>query len=276
MSTSSPPTPHPTLTPSDAQTLSLILNQPPTPAIAPALIDSTFPTPFPHLQARERTILAPLNVPHPSEAALHSASAKLTTLIQASPTYASAYNNRAQVTRLLYGSDLTSPALASSTIWDDLDAAIHYASPPEAAVVDPFTAKVLGAAYTQRGGLVLGIVVRSRSRSQHNQTKNEHQDQDQEERKCQERLLPAELRLKSREMLEGMANWDFEMGGRYGSLVGRAMARRTNVWGKACGAVVREAMGREMRGSCLDGGGEGRGGEGRGGMWLEGDGENDG
>ena len=63
-----------------------------------------------------------------------------------------------------------------------------------------------------------------------------------------EDLLPEELRGKRSGEVEEMASRDFEWGGRYGCEVGREMAVRTNVYQKACGGVVGEAMRGERMG----------------------------
>ena len=63
-----------------------------------------------------------------------------------------------------------------------------------------------------------------------------------------EDLLPEMLKGKKAGVLEEMASRDFEWGGRYGCVVGREMAVRTNVYQKACGIVVGEAMRGERMG----------------------------
>ena len=208
--------PSPTLSPNDSQTLSLLLDQPP--CTQSTLIDPTLPSPNPNLQAQERSILNPLNTAKPSTPTLTQAITELTSLINSNPTYASAYNNRAQALRLLHGDDLTHEDLAASTAWNDLCTAIFYASPSlseqqqsdkihstkeDVIKVSPFAAKVLGAAYTQRGRLLVKL-------SQRKEGKEDSWDG------VYEDLLPDVLKGKSAGVLEEMANRDFEWGGRYG------------------------------------------------------------
>lgn len=246
--------PSPTLSQHDTQTLSLLLNQPPH-IPSSTLIDPTLPSPNPQLQAHERTILHPLNTPSPSPQALTKAITELTSLIDANPTYASAYNNRAQALRLLHGDDLTRKELGASTVWMDLCEAIHYASPSSdepprgedggkaevISKVSPFAAKILGAAYTQRGRLLVKL-------SQRRKEEDEEKGNSLGEGGYDEALLPEMLRGKKAGCLEEMASRDFEWGGKYGCVVGAEMAVRTNFYQKACAGVVGEAMRGERMG----------------------------
>lgn len=43
---------------------------------------------------------------------------------------------------------------------------------------------------------------------------------------------------------------DFQQGGRYGNEIARQMAVKTNPYAKMCGAIVKEAMRKEMTGGC--------------------------
>ena len=63
-----------------------------------------------------------------------------------------------------------------------------------------------------------------------------------------EELLPEVLRGKKAGEVEEMASRDFVWGGRYGCEVGREMAVRTNVYQKACGGIVGQAMRGERMG----------------------------
>ncbi len=101
--------------------------------------------------------------------------------------------------------------------------------------VSSFAAKVLGAAYTQRGRLLVKL----------SQRKGEEEDRWDG---VYEDLLPDVLKGKRAGALEEMANGDFEWGGRYGCEVGREMAVRTNVYQKACGVIVGEAIRGEKMG----------------------------
>ena len=111
--------------------------------------------------------------------------------------------------------------------------------------VSPFAAKVLGAAYTQRGRLLVKL-------SQQRRREEEKEEGDSWEEGGYDDLLPEMLRGKKAGVLEEMASRDFEWGGRYGCVVGREMAVRTNAYQKACGMVVGEAM----RGERMGRGGE--------------------
>ena len=178
----------------------------------------------------------------------------LNKLIEDFPRYASAYNNRAQVRRLLLhrkrpvaGEDTdsahqeqhqlvpTSPSVR--TVESDLHSAITLASGggggganhPLATTplerVSPAQAKVLQSAYTQLATLYLAFYRAAQSADAEGQ-------------------CPA----MSMENWEERASHYFRLAGRYGSELGRAMAVRTNPYAKMCAGMVKEVMKREVQG----------------------------
>ena len=60
---------------------------------------------------------------------------------------------------------------------------------------------------------------------------------------------PDELMGKGPDELEEMASKDFAAGGRYGDERAKQMAVKTNPYAKMCGAIVKEAMKKEMAGA---------------------------
>ena len=94
---------------------------------------------------------------------------------------------------------------------------------------------MLGAAYTQRGRLLVKL-------SQRKGEEGDGWDGGYED------LLPDVLKGRRVGVLEEMASRDFEWGGRYGCEVAREMAVRTNVYQKACGVIVGEAIRGERMG----------------------------
>jgi hypothetical protein len=48
--------------------------------------------------------------------------------------------------------------------------------------------------------------------------------------------------------LEEMASHDFFLGGRYGNKAAQQLAVQTNPYAKMCGAIVKEAMRKEVEG----------------------------
>jgi len=201
-----------------------------------AHIDSTLPVlPFryyttetiTYLQNREFAYLLPLEVSSPSPTAIGLALEDFNVLIAQEPRYASAYNNRAQVLRLLHGDDLYAPGLRDSNVLQDLQTAVNLASPASPTCsVSPFQAKVLASAHTQYGYLLFQAANSSASAKQTGG--------------------PSEIAGRSSEVLEEMASAQFAMGGRYGNKLAKEMAVRTNPYAKMCGGIVREAMRKEV------------------------------
>ena len=210
---------------------------PPLPQLSPAIL--------PTLQARELSIIRPLDNTFHSPSDIQSAIASLTNLITEYPQYACAYNNRAQATRLLLGDDLRDEDLFKSTLWTDLGKAIELASSPSSsAAVSPLQAKVLASAHTHRGYLTWRLAKSADSSSSTFDPQYNTQRQGQEKP-----ALPRQLQNKSKEKLEETASRDFELGGKYGNDAAREMATRTNPYAKLCGDIVKEAMRGEMGGA---------------------------
>jgi hypothetical protein len=150
----------------------------------------------------------------------------LNKLIEDNPSYASAYANRAQVSRLL---ETRAPATYNSqnteSILADLSKAISLATPTSPSTpLSAFQAKVLSAAHTHRAYLLYRL-----ARSENTEG------------------VPGSLRELSKEELEDMASHDFFMGGRFGDKVAQQMSVYTNPYAKMCGAIVKEAMKEEMK-----------------------------
>lgn len=154
----------------------------------------------------------------------------LSSLIDESPNYASAYINRAQATRLLIptsGLFTSDHAEASGQLLKDLQLGIQLAAPttPDQQLSTHQTT-VLAAAHTHRGFLLLKIADIIRSGEQvHGVSET--------------------LQSASAEGVEEQASRDFAAGGQYGSKEAREMAVRTNPYAKMCGAIVKEAMKKE-------------------------------
>jgi len=182
------------------------------------------------LQDQETEAIRPLSSDSPPRVAIEAAITQLTALITDHPTYASAYNNRAQAVRLLVGDDLTSSAASQSTISSDLSRACELAAPssPNTAV-SALQAKILASAHTHRGHLLL--------RASRTMAAAPEKTDD----------LPAELRGADREALERMAAREFQLGGRFGNAVARQMAVQLNPYAKMCGEIVREAIQGDIR-----------------------------
>ena len=218
-----------------------------------SLIDSSLPPslPFfdpellPTVQAAERAALLPLNIPFPSPHLLHVALAQLTDLISLHPTYASAYNNRAQARRLLGDYDIHSEPEQWSMIWDDLCEAIRLATPIVAgAKVSVRHGNLLAAAHTQRGLLILSLV-RSTNGSISKTGGGLGNETDWVNYKHR---LPKQFWGLDTIDLEAMASRDFETAGRYGDKAAWEMSAATNPYARLCGEIVKKAIRAEVEG----------------------------
>lgn len=207
------------LSPNDAAVLGQIFDPESAAAAAHTItVDPTLPR-DPHitdlvlLQSLHTTELQAIQLAESND--LPQARALLTSLTLSHPNYASAFNNLAQVLRML--------AAPPEEILNALSRAIALAAPASGSdsdsggggVVSPRQANLLGQAYTQRGALLYTMFMKE----------------------------PAES--SAREKLELAASKDFYEGGRYGNEVGRDMAVRTNPYARLCGAIVREALTRD-------------------------------
>jgi len=181
-------------------------------------------------------------------------------LIADHPTYASAYNNRAQLHRWRFGDrgvlvkeqnvsvgneDATQ---AITQALRDLDSAIELASPSSNGSVSPNQGRLLAQAWTQRaaifwgavkdlvdGGEVISIASSSSTLNEGYETgKNEMQE--------------VRWRHWDKTRFEEEGSRSFFMAGVYGSQVGRAMAVMANPNARLCGNIVKEALRRERCG----------------------------
>lgn len=218
------------------------------------LIDPSLPPsmPFfdpellPTVQAAEKAALLPLNVPFPPPPLLHLAIAQLTDLINLHPTYASAYNNRAQARRLLGDDNIHPEPEQWSLIWDDLCEAIRLATPTMAgARVSVRHGDLLAAAHMQRGLLIFSLVRRT------NGSVSRTGGGLGNEAGCVDHkgLLPKQFWGLDTTDLEAMASRDFENAGRYGDKAAWEMSAATNPYARLCGEIVKEAIRAEIEGA---------------------------
>ncbi|KAJ6095387.1 hypothetical protein N7486_006133 [Penicillium sp. IBT 16267x] len=186
---------------------------------------------------------------NPTLEKVQSAVNKLDDLLTQYPTYPPAYTNRAQALRMLVdlqfneanantenGSDdsLFTPQAAdvSSRILADLGQAIILATPASPADrVSSGQARLLADAHTHRGYLLLKAARVKKSQASQ-----------------EEAVGPDRLRGLGGDQLEEMASRDFFLGGRYGNKVAQQLAVQTNPYAKMCGAIVKEAMRKEIEG----------------------------
>lgn len=204
------------------------------------------------LKSRETDIIRKVQTDEtPSLENVQAALDGLDSLINQYPTYPSAYTNRAQVLRILVdrqynekhpqnaleGTDdalfIPEAAELSTRIFADLGKAITLATP--ASPADPLSAvqsRLLADAHTHRGYLLLKA-----ARVKKNQVEETDMD-----------VGPDRLRGLGADQLEEMASRDFFLGGRYGNKVAQQLAVQTNPYAKMCGAIVKEAMRKEVEG----------------------------
>ncbi|KAA8644309.1 hypothetical protein EYZ11_008353 [Aspergillus tanneri] len=247
---------HPSLTSNDSAVLQALFDAESSPSSA-VTIDSSLPA-FPahlhlpedleSLRQRELSIVRTLQPTAITLETIQTAIQDLATLIADHPTYPSAYVNRAQALRTLIDhqtgtttnnndfseeTSLFDPTNAPTTsaIFDDLSKAISLStplSPPDP--VSPPQARILADAHTHRAYLLLKAARWKR-------TPFAPRDGG-----------PAKLRDVPADQLEEMASRDFFFGGRYGNKVAQQMAVQTNPYAKMCGAIVKEAMRKEIEG----------------------------
>jgi hypothetical protein len=208
------------------------------------------------LKTRETRIILNLQASStPNPETVQTALEELNTLLEEYPTYPPAYTNRAQTLRLLADlnykqhttqntesesesstdESLFTPEASelSSRVFADLGRAITLATPVSPA--DPISsvqARLLADAHTHRGYLLLKAARVKKTRSGVEVGS----------------VGPERLRGHSADQLEEMASRDFFLGGRYGNKVAQQMAVQTNPYAKMCGAIVKEAMRKEMEG----------------------------
>ena len=190
--------------------------------------------PAPHMQAlqsQEKDILLSLNSRQPAKEDVLAALAKLDVIIAANPSYASAYNNRAQTQRMLVDvSRLSSPSDFNELklILDDLAMAIQLCTPTVVAKpVSVFDAKVLTSAHSHRGYLLL-VIAQS------------------EQMAALVTANPGLFGGLDKDRLEEMASHELALGGKFGNNAARQLAVKVNPYAKLCGEIVREALRKEM------------------------------
>lgn len=186
---------------------------------------------FAAIRAEEQTILRALDEPSPATDTVTDTIHQLDELIHQHPEYASAYVNRAQAVRLRLSADqlfTTAHSEESAKLIESLGRAISCGSPAAPSdAVSPHQASVLAAAYTHRGLLMLRIAdLSGRGRTV--------------------RGVSKEIRAASRDQIEESASGDFLVGGRYGNKIAQQMSVKTNPYAKMCGAIVKEAMQKEI------------------------------
>ncbi|KAJ5405297.1 hypothetical protein N7465_006581 [Penicillium sp. CMV-2018d] len=205
------------------------------------------------LKQRETDIVRKLQSnKSPSIEIVQSALNDFDTLLTENPTYPSAYTNRAQTLRLLvdliYGTEaggdqstdteiadaaLFAPETSQlcSRIFSDLGQAISLATPASPAdAVSTTQGRLLADAHTHRGYLLLKAARVKKTGSRIDEAG------------------PERLRGLSADQLEEMASRDFFFGGRYGNKVAQQLSVQTNPYAKMCGAIVKEAMRKELDG----------------------------
>ncbi|KAK6539930.1 hypothetical protein TWF694_008765 [Orbilia ellipsospora] len=228
----------------DSTVLEQIFDPESAPTPSPVTIDSSLPT-FPHIKVystltslRSSEILA---IRAAEAGDTQKALNLLSSAIDSSPTYCSAYNNRAQVYRMtiavndpagmdnLFASSQTTRESVLKA-YKDLTMAINLASPrTPTEAISPQTGKMLAAAHTQRATIL------------HNTSKH-----------FAERPRGVELAKELECLGDDVGSWeeaasrDFFWGGRYGNEVAKAMAVHTNPYAKLCGSIVKEAMKKEI------------------------------
>ncbi|PGH17386.1 hypothetical protein AJ80_04842 [Polytolypa hystricis UAMH7299] len=219
------------------------------------------PSSLSHLQALELSAIQLLESTPTSSLTretIETAISKLSSIITNEPKYASAYVNRAQALRMLIDfekqqqqqqeervdssvvpqpSSETSTSTSTAQIFADLSQAITLLSHPAQTGISSLHARILANAYTHRAYLLYKAARSSSSPSSSSSSSTTTPPQAD---------LPTHLQTLPAEKLEDMASWDFQAGGRYGNDVARQMGVQTNPYAKMCGAIVREAMRKDI------------------------------
>ncbi|KIW05917.1 uncharacterized protein PV09_03110 [Verruconis gallopava] len=252
-----------TLTTSDAKVLDAVFDPESAPEAPRITVDPSLPS-DPHIRdaqllarLREQEIAAvkiieacPSQDGDAKRETYRKALEILDAVIEEQPMYASAWNNRAQIRRWMYGDrgTLTTASIPASEealeiratlvqALKELDTAIALASPASREpAVSPSQKKLLAQAWTQRAAIFWGVA----------------KDLGSSERSVI--VVPDEAEQPTwskwtRVDFEEEGSRCFFMAGLYGSEVGRAMAVLSNPTAKLCGSIVKEAMKRERCGS---------------------------
>ncbi|GAB7356940.1 hypothetical protein MBLNU459_g7785t1 [Dothideomycetes sp. NU459] len=186
---------------------------------------------FDSIRKEEQTIIRPLNGTSPSQDTVRAVIRDLDAFILRHPDFPSAHINRAQAARLLLSiHDIFTPEYSreSADIFQHLNQGIQLATPASPhEVVSTHQAKLLAAAHTHRGLLLL----RAANLAKSGQTVDGAGDY---------------VRNASADQIEELASKDFFAGGRYGDKTAQQLSVKTNPYAKMCGAIVKEAITKEM------------------------------
>jgi hypothetical protein len=266
---------HSPLSPSDIHILDSVFDPESKPADASSVsIDSNLPA-DPHIASqklisslKEREIQAIRLIescrPEPSatqkDEVYRAALDMLSKLIEEYPKYASPYNNRAQLRRWRYGDHLPLSQLSNAPLGTeggsnqrnhitaiaealaDLTTAITLATPPtQGAAVSPAQAKLLANAWTQRAAIFYTLS-KDLAVSHLDHLPSVIADFVLDAGGCGK---PKWLSW-DRARFEEEGSRCFFMAGAYGSEVGKRMAVVSNPYARLCGAIVKEAMRREV------------------------------
>ncbi|OAX78174.1 hypothetical protein ACJ72_07520 [Emergomyces africanus] len=234
----------------------------------PQQLPGISPAELSRLQAQELSAISPLQGDTVKiSATIRTAVSKLTAIIDENKQYASAYVNRAQALRMLVECDRSSSGGGgggtdegdgirdvqqeeeelANMIFSDLSTAITLLTPSSSSSssssktisLSPLHSRILASAHTHRA-YILYRAARSLSTSTSTSTATPTAPLP------RPLSLPHHLRSKSAQQLEEMASMDFQLGGRYGNDIARQMAVQTNPYAKMCGAIVKEALRKEM------------------------------
>lgn len=127
---------------------------------------------------------------------------------------------------------------SASNAWSDLQKCIEVEEPKTESEQD---LKVLGAAYTQRGVMLLATAKSTKSLQLLN---DEVKYSGNDERSLDN--LPQEIRTWGAERMENEAEWAFKQGANAGDEAAKMMVVHLNPMRKLCGQMVREALRRDM------------------------------
>lgn len=188
---------------------------------------------FTQIRALESSIIRPLATTDTTRESVQDVIQQLSVLISQHPTLASAYVNRAQARRLLVSpSELFATKDLVDQVLHDLGRAIDFASPSSPTeAVSPYQADVLAASHTHRAVILLKLAELLR-----------HDDDD----GTAARGVNASLGDLGADAVEELASRDFALGGKFGNKMALQMSVKTNAYAKMCGAIVKEAMRKEV------------------------------
>jgi len=198
---------------------------------------------FDKIKNQELEIMKTIDEECPSDEKLQEAQSKLSQLINQYPDLPSPYINRAQLIRVqipVQSLFTISYAEESKCILSDLDTGIRIASSssssnsasnPNNSRFSSYQTNILATALAHRGLLLLKIADTVR-------VLDESADK--------LPILPDRLMNKSPEEVEEMANRDFTAAAKHGNSQAAQWAVQTNPYAKMCGAIVNEAIKKEM------------------------------